>query len=102
MSEGLATLLVAVAGLYFGLGLLFAIAFVLRGVGVIDPQARDGSWGFRVLVVPGSAALWPLLLRRWWRREPPPVERNCHRERVTVGGRDRNARAGGSTTGAPG
>ena len=52
---------------YTGLGVLFAIPFVLRGAGVIDPAAKSGTRGFRLLIVPGSAALWPWLLTRWLR-----------------------------------
>ncbi len=53
--------------LYFWTGLLFAIAFVARGVECIDPAARRASWGFRLLLVPGATALWPWLLARWVR-----------------------------------
>jgi hypothetical protein len=71
--------LVRALGVYAGLGLLFAIAFVTRGVGRIDPAAKGASWGFRLIVTPGVVALWPLLLRRWAAGAPPPVERNAHR-----------------------
>ena len=27
----------------------------------------SGTWGFRLLILPGAAALWPLLLLRWLR-----------------------------------
>jgi hypothetical protein len=64
---------------YSAIGLVFAVAFVLAGVGRIDPDAKHGSWGFRVLVLPGAAALWPLMLSRWVKGSPPPVERAPHR-----------------------
>jgi hypothetical protein len=48
-------------------GLLFAIAFVVRGVAAIDPIARGAGIGFRLLILPGAAALWPMLLVRWIR-----------------------------------
>ena len=72
--------IVAAAGLYAGLGLVFAIPFVVRGVGRIDPIARNGSWGFRLVIVPGVVAFWPLLGWRWMRGAPPPAERNAHRD----------------------
>lgn len=50
---------------YLGVGLVFAVAFAARGVSRIDPAARGTGWAFRLLIVPGSAALWPLLVRRW-------------------------------------
>lgn len=80
MLETLASALVTVIGLYLLVGILFAVVFVWRGLGRIDPAAREGTWGFRVLVFPGAMALWPLLLGRWWRRSPPPGERNAHRD----------------------
>ncbi|MDX2154193.1 MAG: hypothetical protein SFV54_25860 [Bryobacteraceae bacterium] len=55
------------AAAYFVIGLLFAVAFVFRGVDAIDPVARGASFWFRLLILPGSVALWPLLLVRWRR-----------------------------------
>jgi hypothetical protein len=76
--------LVYLAETYLALGLVFALAFVVFGVGTIDPGARGGTLGFRVLIVPGSALFWPLLLRRWLRREPPPPEHSAHRDALTA------------------
>lgn len=63
----LAEMIALVLVVYAGLGVLFAIPFVLRGAGAIDPAAKLGTRGFRLLIVPGSAALWPWLLTRWLR-----------------------------------
>ena len=52
------------AEVYLGLGFLFALPFVWRGVHGLDPLARTGTLGFRLLILPGAAALWPLLLFR--------------------------------------
>ncbi len=49
---------------YLGLGLVFAVPFAWRGVHALDPRARSGTIGFRILLLPGSSALWPLLLFR--------------------------------------
>lgn len=70
---------VLLAGIYVGLGLLFGVPFVLRGVDRVDPVAREGSWGFRLIVLPGAVALWPLLARRWLAGAPQPQEHNAHR-----------------------
>ena len=48
-------------------GVVFAIPFVLKGAARLDPDAVAGTWGFRVLIFPASAAMWPLLLVRWMR-----------------------------------
>ena len=69
-----------VLGVYLVCGLVFAIPFALVGVKRIDPHAAHGSWGFRLLIIPGTMALWPLLLRRWATgSEEPPEECNAHR-----------------------
>jgi len=57
--------IVVASGAYAALGVLFALAFVTRGVQRVDPAAKTGTLGFRLLIVPGAVALWPLLLRRW-------------------------------------
>lgn len=54
-------------------GLLFALAFVTVGVSRIDPAARGTSWVFRALILPGSAALWPVLAVKWARRMGEPL-----------------------------
>jgi len=60
-----AELLVSAVAAYALVGIIFAFAFVTRGVGVVDADARGAPVGFRVLIFPASAALWPLLTRRW-------------------------------------
>jgi hypothetical protein len=64
MSEGLARGVLAVAGAYVALGLLFAVPFAARWAGRLDPAARAGTPGFRLLIVPGAVLLWPMLLTR--------------------------------------
>ena len=63
----------AALGLYAGCGVIFALAFALRGAARVDPAAGRGTWGFRLLIVPAAAALWPLLAARWVRRGMPPA-----------------------------
>jgi hypothetical protein len=50
---------------YLSLGLIFAVAFVAAGIERVDPQAKGSGLGFRLIVLPGVTALWPLLLVRW-------------------------------------
>ena len=61
----------ALAG-YLVLGLAFALAFVTRGVAAIDPAARGMPRLARLLIVPGAAALWPLMLWKWLTQQSPP------------------------------
>lgn len=83
MSPTLATWLLTLAGIYAVLGVVFAVLFVVRGAGRVDQAARGGTWGFRMLILPGAAALWPLLAKRWLAATGvPPVERNPHRDQA--------------------
>ncbi len=54
-----------VLALFFALGAVFALAFVSRGAGRVDADARGATLGFRVAIFPGCVALWPWLLGRW-------------------------------------
>jgi hypothetical protein len=55
------------AAVYAVVGVVFAGAFVTWGVARVDSAAKGASLGFRLLILPGCAALWPLLLGRWMR-----------------------------------
>ncbi len=80
MYERLAIAFVSAFYLYFGIGFLFAVAFVTVGVKRVDPNASGSGIGFRLLILPGSAAFWPLFLQRWIREDRDvPEERNPHR-----------------------
>jgi hypothetical protein len=77
----LAQTIVWAAMIYAALGLLFALVFVAVGVARVDATALGAGWGFRLLILPGAAALWPFLAWRWARGMcEPPVERNAHRQ----------------------
>jgi len=66
---------------YAGLGFLFALVFVWVGLQSLDSEAQGSGIGFRLLVLPGVAALWPVLLYRWIQHiSEPPVEENPHRQ----------------------
>ncbi len=62
-----AELFVDLVGAYAAAGIVFAFAFVMAGISRLDPVAKNSSLGFRLILIPGAALLWPLLLRRWMR-----------------------------------
>ncbi|MEM1329584.1 MAG: hypothetical protein AAGG07_03385 [Planctomycetota bacterium] len=64
------TLIVSVLAVYLAIGAVFAIAFVTRGLGRVDPAAGEGTRWFKLLILPGCAALWPLMLGAWARAKP--------------------------------
>lgn len=81
MFETLTKIFVYALEAYFGLGLIFAVLFVWIGVQRLDSEAQGSGIGFRVLIVPGVTAFWPMFLYRWARGiAEPPAERNPHRE----------------------
>ena len=76
----LAELLVRALATYAVVGTVFACAFVIAGVDKVDPAAHGATIGFRVMIVPGCVAFWPLLARRWLSGPThPPIEKNAHR-----------------------
>ena len=80
MLEILARAIVYMMAGYASLGLVFAVPFVCLGVQRLDSQAQGSGVGFRLLILPGVGAFWPMFLYRLWRGiVEPPVERNSHR-----------------------
>lgn len=81
----MAAIFLILLGSYLACGLVFGVAFVCFGAGRIDPHAAHGTWGFRLLVIPGAAALWPLLLNRWLRGvHEPPEQCDPHRRAASA------------------
>lgn len=60
-------IILAILGAYLALGVVFAIPFLTRGIARIDPAARAATPAFRLLILPGVAALWPVLAVKWRR-----------------------------------
>jgi hypothetical protein len=51
--------------LYVAVGVVTALAFVAFGVTQVQPAPV--TLGARILLLPGAAALWPIVLARWLR-----------------------------------
>jgi hypothetical protein len=80
MLETFAKAIAYVLAVYASLGLAFAVPFVWSGVQRLDSEAQGSAIGFRLLILPGVAAFWPMFLYRWRRGvAEPPVENNPHR-----------------------
>ena len=56
-------LLLYATALYAAIGVVTAIAFAVAGVTRVQPASM--SLGARILIVPGAAALWPYVVKRW-------------------------------------
>lgn len=72
MTLATAELLVHLLESYAAAGALFAVLFLWRWVGQIDPAAQHATWGFRVLVFPGVVLFWPMFVVRLRRLRPRP------------------------------
>ncbi len=67
-----ATFFLAVVGIYWLIGLIFATAFSVRGAQAIDESVVGAPIGFRLLIIPAAIALWPVLAHKWfWQRRTP-------------------------------
>ncbi len=75
MSEAAAETLVLALGIYALIGLLVGLIYVFGGAGRIDPAAKGKGLPFRVrlLLLPGIAGLWPLMLIKLFTQKEPPV-----------------------------
>jgi len=62
----IASLIVAMTGLYATVGALVALAFLVAGIERLDSAAKH-AYNFRVLIFPGLVLLWPFVLVRWIR-----------------------------------
>jgi hypothetical protein len=51
--------------LYAAVGAVFALVFLSLGLNRIDHGAKGAGLGFRLMILPGLIALWPLMLIRW-------------------------------------
>lgn len=59
----LTSLLLALA-VYMAIGVALGAIFVTRLIGRVDPVARGSGPVFRLLILPGVAALWPWMLAK--------------------------------------
>ena len=62
---GTADFIILAVASYALLGAVFGVLFVTSGIGRLDHAAIGAPWSFRLLILPGAAALWPLLLLKW-------------------------------------
>jgi len=63
-------------------GVVFAVLFLPRAVTRVDPRVAGAPKILRLLLLPGVAALWPVLFWRWLAGASAPVERNPHRTKA--------------------
>ncbi|MFT6827114.1 MAG: hypothetical protein ACI9Z3_000405 [Roseivirga sp.] len=65
MTEILAKSGLIIIALYIVSGLLFALPFLIKGIHRLDEGVKKSSVFMMILILPGTVALWPLLLSKW-------------------------------------
>lgn len=50
---------------YLLIGLIVGSWVVFAGITRIDPNMKESSWRTRLILLPGTVALWPVLLRKY-------------------------------------
>ena len=58
------TVFLSFLGVYFGIGFLFGLYFIIKGAPKIDPLMADTKKKVRFLLFPGVVATWPLLISK--------------------------------------
>lgn len=59
------SLLEAIVVTWLAVGLLVGVPFLAFAVGRVVEGAAGSSLMFRLMMLPGAALLWPVLLYRW-------------------------------------
>ena len=78
----IARVIVALFESYGLTGVVFAVLFLAHGVARLDPRVAGAPTTLRLLILPGVAALWPVLAWRWIAGSSQPIERNPHRTKA--------------------
>ena len=58
------TIFLTVLAIYFLIGLVFAILFLMGAAKKIDPLMADSKWIVRLLLFPGCIAVWPFMISK--------------------------------------
>jgi hypothetical protein len=82
MSLAIAQLVVATFETYAAAGLGFTLIFLPRGLLRVDPRVAGAPATFRLVILPGIVAFWPLFAWRWIAGAREPIERNPHRSKA--------------------
>ncbi len=67
--ETVITAFLTILALYFGVGLLFGLYFILLGATKIDSIMRDSKKKVRLLLFPGVVVTWPFLLGKLFKSQ---------------------------------
>ena len=52
-------------GIYLIIGILFSTVILIKGLSSLDPNTKSSGVGFKIIIIPGLIAFWPILWRKW-------------------------------------
>ncbi|MDN5215278.1 hypothetical protein QQ020_24580 [Fulvivirgaceae bacterium BMA12] len=58
----------AIIGIYLLLGFVFYLVFIFKLATQLDENMRGSGVGFKLLILPGTLVLWPVLFSKWKKR----------------------------------
>jgi hypothetical protein len=50
---------------YIIVGAFFSLPFLIKWLPSMDEAAHDAHWSFKIVLLPGTIVLWPLLLAKF-------------------------------------
>lgn len=65
MTETIVSILLMAAGVYLLIGIVFYFPFIKKGVHTFDGGVKEAPVFMKILIFPGTVALWPILLKKW-------------------------------------
>jgi hypothetical protein len=65
MTETTVSILLILAGIYLLIGIVFYFPFIRKGVHTFDDGVESAPLFMKILIFPGTVALWPILWKRW-------------------------------------
>lgn len=64
MTEEIATWIWIGAGLYAAIGLVVGCSLLIGGLKAFDATAAESPWRFKLTILPGLVALWPVIVAK--------------------------------------
>lgn len=55
----------SIVSIYLCGGFVFALAFIFKGLRVVDKSAYESTIGFKIIILPATMVFWPFLLIKW-------------------------------------
>ena len=65
MAEQIVSIMLMLAGVYLLVGIVFYFPFIRKGVHHFDDGVKSAPLFMKIMIFPGTVALWPILLKKW-------------------------------------